>query len=214
MTLLTARALRQAWSNGALWQPVVFFLLVATLFPFAVGPDGELLRRTGGGVVIIAVVLAALLPMESLIRPDHADGTLDQLAVRGITSEVVALSCIVAHTLAMAVPVLLALVPAAGLLRLDTGQVATLAAAIALMTPGLASLTVTVAALTVQRRGGTALSALLVLPLAVPMLIFAAGALDPTGSARGALKLLAALSLVLFACGPLAAGAALRAARD
>ena len=79
-----ARDLRRAWGSGALWLPVVFFLLVATAFPFAVGPDAPLLARTGGGMLWVAALLAALLPIDRLIRPDKDAGVLDQLAVRGI----------------------------------------------------------------------------------------------------------------------------------
>ena len=63
--------------------PLVFFLLVATLFPFAVGPDGPLLARTGGGALWMAALLAALLPVDRLVEPDRAAGVLDQLALRG-----------------------------------------------------------------------------------------------------------------------------------
>src|SRR3546814_12131716 len=76
MTALIAlfwRDLRRAWGSGALWLPVVFFLLVATAFPFAVGPDAPLLARTGGGMVWVAALLAALLPIDRLVRPDRTE---------------------------------------------------------------------------------------------------------------------------------------------
>ena len=82
MTALIAlfwRGLRRAWGSGALWLPVLFFLLVATAFPFAVGPDAPLLRRAGGGMVWVAALLAALLPVDRLVRPDRDAGVLDQL---------------------------------------------------------------------------------------------------------------------------------------
>src|SRR3546814_4703164 len=85
MTALIAlfwRDLHRAWGSGALWLPVLFFLLVATAFPFAVGPDAPLLRRAGGGMVWVAALLAALLPIDRLVRPDKEAGVLDQLAVR------------------------------------------------------------------------------------------------------------------------------------
>ena len=89
MTALIAlfwRDLRRAWGSGALWLPVLFFLLVATAFPFAVGPDAPLLARTGGGMIWVAALLAALLPIDRLIRPDREAGVLDQLAVRAAFS--------------------------------------------------------------------------------------------------------------------------------
>ena len=87
MMALIARELRQALTGGAAALPVVFFLLVATLFPFAVGPDGPLLARTGGGALWMAALLAALLPVDRLVAPDQASGVLDQLALRGISEE-------------------------------------------------------------------------------------------------------------------------------
>ena len=79
------RELRRSWTSGGLMLPVAFFLLVAILFPFGVGPDARLLARIGGGVVWAAALLAALLPVERLVAPDAESGVLDQLAVRGLS---------------------------------------------------------------------------------------------------------------------------------
>ena len=215
MTALLAlfwRDLRRAWGSGALWLPVVFFLLVATAFPFAVGPDAPLLARTGGGMLWVAALLAALLPIDRLIRPDKDAGVLDQLAVRGIADEVVAAVKIAAHAIGFGLPLLIALLPAAALLAQDAARVATIAIGLAIAIPALASLAVLSAALTANLKGGNAIGGLLVLPLAVPLLIFGAGMLDPSG--RGAVKLLAATSLLLTVIGPFAAGAALRGLRE
>ncbi|MFC0102048.1 heme exporter protein CcmB [Sphingopyxis terrae] len=215
MTALLAlfwRDLRRAWGSGALWLPVVFFLLVATAFPFAVGPDAPLLARTGGGMLWVAALLAALLPIDRLIRPDKDAGVLDQLAVRGIADEVVAAVKIAAHAIGFGLPLLIALLPAAALLAQDAARVATIALGLAIAIPALASLAVLSAALTTNLKGGNAIGGLLVLPLAVPLLIFGAGMLDPSG--RGAVKLLAAASLLLTVIGPFAAGAALRGLRE
>ena len=206
------RDLRRAWGSGALWLPVVFFLLVATAFPFAVGPDAPLLARTGGGMLWVAALLAALLPIDRLIRPDKDAGVLDQLAVRGIADEVVAAIKIAAHAIGFGLPLLIALLPAAALLAQDAARVATIATGLAIAIPALASLAVLSAALTANLKGGNAIGGLLVLPLAVPLLIFGAGMLDPSG--RGAVKLLAAASLLLTVIGPFAAGAALRGLRE
>ncbi|WP_137752922.1 heme exporter protein CcmB [Sphingopyxis sp. L1A2A] len=215
MTTLLAlfwRDLRRAWGSGALWLPVLFFLLVATAFPFAVGPDAPLLRRAGGGMVWVAALLAALLPIDRLVRPDRDAGVLDQLAVRGIADEVIATVKIIAHAIAFGLPLMIALLPAAALLAQDAARVDVLAVGIAIAIPALASLAVLSAALTAGLKGGNAIGGLLVLPLAVPLLIFGAGMLDPSG--RGAMKLLAATSLLLTMIGPFAAGAAMRGLRE
>jgi len=215
MTMLIAlfwRDLRRAWGSGALWLPILFFLLVATAFPFAVGPDAPLLARTGGGMLWVAALLAALLPIDRLVRPDRDAGVLDQLAVRGVADEVIAAVKILAHAIGFGLPLLIALFPAAALLAQDAGRVETLATGLAIAIPALASLAVLSASLTAGLKGGNAIGGLLVLPLAVPLLIFGAGMLDPSG--RGAIKLLAAVSLLLTAIGPFAAGAALRGLRE
>lgn len=215
MTALIAlfwRDLRRAWGSGALWLPILFFLLVATAFPFAVGPDAPLLARTGGGMIWVAALLAALLPIDRLMRPDLDAGVLDQLAVRGMPDEVIAAVKISAHAIGFGLPLLIALLPAAALLAQDMARVEILAAGLAIAIPALASLAVLSAALTANLKGGSAIGGLLILPLAVPMLIFGAGMLDPSG--RGAMKLLGATSLLLTVIGPFAAGAALRGLRE
>ncbi|KGB58712.1 heme exporter protein CcmB [Sphingopyxis sp. SE2] len=215
MTALIAlfwRDLRRAWGSGALWLPVMFFLLVATAFPFAVGPDAPLLRRAGGGMVWVAALLAALLPIDRLVRPDREAGVLDQLAVRGFADELIAAVKIAAHAAGFGLPLMIALFPASALLAQDAERVGLLATGIAIAIPALASLAVLSASLTANHKGGSAIGGLLVLPLAVPMLIFGAGMLDPSG--RGAIKLLAAVSLLLTVIGPFAAGAAMRGLRE
>ena len=192
--------------------PVAFFLIAATLFPFAVGPDPKLLAKAGGGMLWLAALMAALLPIERLVAPDAEAGILDQLAVRGIADEAVAAARILAHWLGFGPPLMLAALPGAALLGLDGGTVARLEAGLAIGTPALAAIGVTVAALTTSLRGAGAVAGLMMMPLAVPLLIFGAGA---TGAdAGGALKLLAATALLLLAGAPFAAGAALRALRE
>jgi heme exporter protein B len=211
MLTLIRRDVAKAWLAGGAFLPVVFFLLVATLFAFAVGPDAQLLARTGGGVLWMAALLAALLPVDRLIEPDRMSGVLDQLAVRGHSDESVAAAKLLAHWLSFTPPLMLSALPAAALLRIDLDMLLRLEAGLALGTPALAALGLTVSALTAGLRGAGALGGLLMLPVAVPVLIFGAGALnDGSGSA---LKLLAAVSLLLTAGAPFAAGAALRASR-
>ncbi len=210
--ILVRRDLVRAFAGGGVVLPLVFFLLVATLFPFAIGPDAVLLGKVGGGVLWTAALLAALLPIERLIAPDQASGVLDQLAVRGLSEEEVAAAKIVAHWLGFGPPLMLATLPAAALLGVDGATLGRLEAGLALGTPGLAALSLATAALTAGLRGAGALAGLVMLPLAVPLLIFGAGALGPQGA--GAFKLLGACSLLLLAGAPFVAGAALRAGRE
>ncbi|HVF84162.1 MAG TPA: heme exporter protein CcmB [Sphingomicrobium sp.] len=208
---LIARDVRRALQGGA-WLPVIFFLLVATVVPFAIGPDARLLQRIGGGALWIAALTAALLPIERLVEPDRADGVLDQLSLRGVSGEEIAVAKIVAHWLTFGPPLLVAALPGAALLGLDGAALARTLMTLAIGTPGLAALAVTVASLTAGLRGSAALGGLLLLPLAVPLLIFGAAA---SGEGQGgALKLEAAVALFILVGAPFASGAALRALRN
>ena len=200
---LIARDLRRGFT-GAAWLPIAFFLLVATLIPFAIGPDARLLSRIGPGVLWIAALTAALLPIERLIEPDRADGVLDQLALHGLAEESVAFAKIVAHWLTFAPLLIIAAIPASALLATDGASLARTELALAIGTPGLASLAVAVAAVTAGLPRAGALAGLLLLPLAVPLLIF---------GAANALLLEGAVSLLLTAGAPFVAGAAIRASR-
>jgi heme exporter protein B len=212
LATLIARDLRLAYGGGNVTLPVVFFLLVATLYPFGVGPDGALLARTGGGVLWIGALLASILPIERLIAHDLDQGFLDQLAVREVGEEIVGVAKLVAHWLSFGPPLMLAAIPAAALLRLEGATLLRLEIGLLLGTPGLAALAVIIAAITASLRGAAALGGLLMLPLAIPILIFGAGSLDAFGS--GGLKLLAACSMLAVAAAPFAVGAAIRAARE
>lgn len=213
MMALTLRELRLAAAGGAALLPLVFFLLVATLFPFAVGPDGPLLARTGGGALWMAALLAALLPVDRLVEPDRAAGILDQLVLRGMSEEAIALAKLAGHWLSFGPPLMLAAVPAAALMKLPPEVLMRLELGLLVGTPGLAALTLGVGALTAGLRRSGALAGLLLLPLAVPLLIFGAGLIE-RGNQSGALQLLGAVSLLLVAGAPFVAGAAIRAARD
>ena len=213
MKALILRELRLAATGGNALLPLIFFLLVATLFPFAVGPDRPLLARTGGGALWMAALLAALLPVERLIEPDRTAGVLDQYAVRGMSEESVALAKLAGHWLSFGPPLMLAALPAAALMKLPEEVFWRLETGLLVGTPGLAALTLMVSALTAGLRGTGALAGLLMLPMAVPLLIFGAGLIERGGD-MGALKLLGAVSLLLAAAAPFAAGAAIRARRD
>jgi len=200
---LIARDVRRGFT-GAAWLPIAFFLLVATLVPFAIGPDAKLLARIGPGALWVAALTAALLPIERLIEPDRADGVLDQLAVRGLVEESVTFAKIVAHWLTFAPLLLIAAIPGSALLAMDGTALARTELALAIGTMGLAGLAVAVAAVTAGLPRAGSLAGLLLLPLAVPLLIF--------GTAEAYL-LEAAASLLLTAGAPFVAGAAMRAAR-
>jgi len=207
---IIARDVRRG-STGTAWIPIAFFLLVVALMPFAIGPDARLLQRIAGGALWIAALTAALQPIERLVEPDRADGVLDQLLVHGIADETVAAAKIVAHWLTFGPLMLIAAVPGAALLAMDGVSLTRAEIALAIGTPGLAALAVAIAAVTAGLPRAGSLAGLLLLPLAVPLLIFGAAASSGTGPA--ALLLEASVSLLLTAGAPFVAGAAFRAAR-
>lgn len=198
--------------RGATLLPVLFFIAVAMLYPFAVGPAPELLARTGGGVIWVAALLAAILPLDRLLAPDVERGFFDQLALRGIAEELVVAVRLIAHWLSFGPPLMLAALPASALLGIDPETLRTVELGLLAGTPGLAAIGLIIAALTVGLRGGAALAGLLLIPLAVPLLVFGAGALATGGQSGVALT--AAISLLLVALTPFAGGAAIRAARE
>jgi heme exporter protein B len=206
------RDLGRAYRGGGAWLPLAFLLLIAALFPFAVGPNATLLSQTGGGLLWIAALLASLLPIDRLIEPDRESGVIDQLVLRGLGEGTILLAKGIAHWLSFGPPLLIAALPAGALLKLEPEMLQLVIAGLVLGTPGLAALALLVAALTAGQRGSGALTGLLVLPLAVPLLIFGAGALQFGGAS--ALKLVAACSLLLCVIAPVAGGAAMRAGRD
>lgn len=207
---LIVRDIRRAIGGGA-WIPVSFFLVVAALVPFAVGPDPRLLERIAAGGLWIAALTAALLPIERLVEPDRADGTLDQLAIHGLSEEAVGTAKVAAHWLTFGPLLLVAALPGSFILGIALGALGRTLVALAVGTPGLAALAVMVAALTAGLPRAGALAGVLLLPLAVPLLIFGAAAAGDAAS--GALLLEAAISLLLVAASPFVVGAAIRASR-
>lgn len=199
--------------RGGTMLPILFFLAVAMLYPFAVGPNPTLLARTGGGVIWVAALLAAILPLDRLLAPDLEQGFFDQWALRGVAEEAVVAVRVLAHWLSFGPPLMLAALPAAALLGLEGEALRTVELGLLAGTPGLAAIGVIIAALTVTLRGGgAALAGLMLIPLAVPILIFGAGALSTGG--QGGIALTGAISLLLVAIAPFAGGAAIRAARE
>ncbi len=200
------------FTGGGAALPVVFFVAVAMLFPFAVGPDANILAKTGGGVVWIAALLAAILPLEKLVARDIELGFFDQLKLRGMAEEAMMAVRLAAHWLSFGPPLVLATFPAAALLRIEGESFTILLLGLLVGTPGLAAIGLMIAALTASLRAGAALSGLLLIPLALPILIFGAGALARQDQVS--LGFVGAISLGLVALAPFAAGAAIRAARE
>lgn len=207
---LLIRDLRRGLAGSA-WLPLAFFLLVAALVPFAIGPDAALLERIGAGTLWIAALTAALMPIERLVEPDRADGVLDQLILCGTSEESIALAKTIGHWLSFAPLLMLAALPGSALLHVGSVALSRLELSLLAGTPGLAALSVAIAAMVAGLPRAGALAGLLMFPLAIPLLIFAAAYCSDGSS--GALALEAAVSIALCALAPLAAGAAIRAGR-
>ncbi|WP_265528021.1 heme exporter protein CcmB [Sphingomicrobium marinum] len=210
MTALIIREVRRSL-GASTWMPIAFFLLVAALVPFGVGPDARLLAQIGGGVMWVAALLAAMLPVERLIEPDLADGTIDQLAIRGVSEEVIGLAKATGLWLSFGPLLLIAALPAAAMLGVDGPGLGRILLALAIGTPALASVAVAAAALTAGLPRGGMLASIVALPVTVPLLIFGAAATGLEGNA--ALKFELAVALLLAAGSPFVTGAAIRAAR-
>ena len=194
---------------GEWLMPLAFFLLVAMLLPFAIGPEPRLLARLAPGILWVGALLASLMPVSTLFALDSADGTLDQLLVRGVAAETLAFARMMALWVGFGAPLLVATPLAGLLLGMEGAVLLRLLPGLAAGALGLAALAVVAASVTLGARGGGGLVALLVVPLAIPLLLFGSRPMDP-----GALGLAMAAALVLAAIAPFAAGAALRASRS
>lgn len=210
MLALVRRDLALAWraSGGAL-TGLLFFLATVAVVPFAVGPDLPLLARIGPAIVWLGALLASLLGLDRLFTLDREDGSLDVLMGAPASLALMALAKIVAHWLATGLPLVVA-APVLGLMvNLDAGAALRTAATLLVGTPALAALGGVGAAVAVALPRGGLLVAVLVLPLAVPTLVFGVAAARGDG---GAMALLAATTLFALALAPPACAAALRAA--
>lgn len=194
-------------------NPLLFFILVTALFPLGVGADAALLRAIGPGIVWVAALLAAMLSLESLLKSDYEDGSLELLLMSPHPPSLLVLAKVLAHWLVSGLPLIL-IAPLLGLLLdLSGDAIEALLMTLALGTPVLSLIGTIGAALTVGlRRGGMILS-LLVLPLYIPVLIFSASAV--TAAAGGLpisahLSFLAALLALSASLSPAATAAALR----
>lgn len=208
------RDLRLAWRRrGDLLLPVLFFLLVASLFPLALGAEPQRLQTIAPGVIWVAALLAALLSLETLFREDFADGSLDQMLLSVGSLSALVGAKVFAHWLVSALPLLLLAPLLALLFQLPSAAWSVLIVSLLLGTPVLSLLGAVCVALTVGLRRGGFLLTLLVLPLYVPVLIFAGGSVAT--AAAGAtpvaqLYFLAALLVLATALAPFAIAAALR----
>jgi heme exporter protein B len=194
-------------------QPVVFFAMVTTLFPLAISPELGQLRELAGGILWVAALLAALLGLEFLFRADHADGTLEQMMISGQPLALLAIAKGAAHWTACGLPLVLASPLLAISLGVPGAALCTVVVSLALGTGILSALGAIGAALTLGLRRGSVLLSLLVLPLAMPALIFGARAIDMAihdEQATGPLLLLAAMLVLAVTLAPLAIAAALR----
>lgn len=193
--------------------PVAFFVVAASLFPLGVGPEPQTLRAMGPGIAWVGALLASMLSVQHLYAGDHADGSLDQMLLAPQPAVVVALAKCAAHWLIYGLP-LIVTAPVVGILfNLSWEALATLIASLLLGTPILSLLGSLGAALTLGLRSGAMLLILLVLPLAMPALIFGAGAVVAveTGiSPSGHFSLLGALLIATAIGAPIATAAALR----
>ena len=194
-------------------QPLVFFVIVTTLFPLATDPDMSALRKIAPGVVWVAAMLSSLLALESLFRPDVEDGTMEQWTLSGQPLAWLLLAKTAAHWLLSGLPlVVISPIVATGL-GLEFSAWPILIVSLLIGTVALSVIGAIGAALTVGVRRGNVLLALLVLPLAMPVLIFGARAVELAGNgetAAGPLYLLSALALVFVTLGPMAMAAAMR----
>lgn len=196
---------------------VLFFVLAAALFPFAVGPEPELLARLAPGVIWVSALLAVLLSLERLFLADFEDGSLDLLALAPLPLELTVLAKALAHWLTTGLPLIAAAPLLAVLYDMEPAGLPMLVLALLLGSPSLSLIGAIGAALTLGARRGGVLIPLLVLPLNVPVLIFGVAALEATLAgmpARPHLLLLGALLLVSLVLAPLAGAAALRQALE
>lgn len=196
---------------------LLFFVIVASLFPLGIGPEPDLLRKIAPGVLWVAALLATMLGLQRMFAADHADGTLEQMLLSPTPLALLVGGKNVAHWLVCGLPLVL-LAPLLGLqFDLDAGGLAVLTLGLLLGTPVLSLVGSIGAALTLGVRGGGVLLSLLVLPLYVPALIFGAGAVQAHVSGMGAgghLSLLAALLVLALFFAPWATTAALRIALE
>jgi heme exporter protein B len=197
---------------------LLFFLIVIAVVPFAAGPDTPLLARIAPAMIWIAALLATLLGLDRLFQADDDDGSLDTLLLSGMPAPIIVLAKALAHWLVTGLPLAVAAPLLGVMLALPGDRMLPLMATLLVGTPALTLLGCVGAAVTVGVRRGGLLLSVLILPLAIPILIFGVAAstaspIDPNGFAQPFLFLAAFALLLLVAC-PIAAAAALRLIRE
>jgi len=210
--------LRREWlvalRNPGQWvNPLLFFVVVVSLFPLGVGPSPSTLASIAPGVLWVSSLLAVLLSLGTLFDADYADGTLEQLVLSGQSLPLIVLAKVLMHWLLSGLPLLLVSPLLAVLLNLPVGAIPVLMLSLLLGTLALSLIGAIGAALTVGLNQSGVLLSLLVLPLSVPVLIFGSSAVAAAASdlgSSGQLMILAAVLLLALALAPLTAALALR----
>ena len=198
-------------------NPLVFFVIVVTLFRLGAGPGQHGVAALGPGVLWVAALLATLLGLDALFRADFEDGSLEQLLLSPAPLPLLVAAKVFAHWLTVGLPLLLLAPLLAGAIGLGSATLPVLLLSLALGGPVLSLVGAIGVALTVGLRRGGVLVALLVLPLYIPVLVFGAQAVSAAGAglpATGALYMLSALLALALVLSPLAAASALRISLD
>jgi heme exporter protein B len=218
MIRLLAREMRLSVRHGGdTIAALLFFVLVAALFPLAIGPAPETLGRIAPGIIWVSALLAALLPLDRLLGADLEDGSLDLLLLSGLPPAGIAAAKALAHWLVTGLPLLAAAAPLALMLRMPEEAIPALLAGLLPGTLALSLLGTAAAALVLGARRGGVLMPLLILPLAAPVLIFGVAAADAASGGMSPRPHLLLLGAFLAGTVPLAlgaAGAALRGAAE
>ncbi|MCL1148454.1 heme exporter protein CcmB [Shewanella sp. 10N.261.52.F9] len=199
--------------RGDIFNPLLFFVLVVTLFPLGIGPEPQVLTRVAPGIIWVAALLASMLSLERLFKADYADGSLEQMLLSPQPLPLMVLAKVLAHWILTGVPLILVAPLLAVLLHLDGNSYGALIATLALGTPVLSLLGAIGVALTVGLRKGGVLLSLLILPLYIPVLIFATSAIDAAGMNLpydGQLAIIGAMLVGSLTLAPFAIGASLR----
>ena len=199
--------------RAELMNPILFYVIVVTLFPLGVSPDKNFLSQLAPGVVWVVALLAALISMETIFRQDFDDGSVEQLFLSQYPPTVLILGKVVAHWLVTGLPMLVIVPIMASLLYIPSQAIPTLLITLLLGTPILSLIGAIGVALTAGLRGGGILLGLLILPLYIPVLIFATSAvgaaIDGLASS-GQIAILAAGLIVALLLAPLAISASLK----
>ena len=204
------RALRR---RSQLLHPLLFFLIITSLFPFAVGPESATLALIGPGIIWVAAVLSSTLSLEGIFRSDYEDGTLEQMVLSPHPLSVLMLAKITAHWLLSEAPLVLVAAPLGAMLGVPTKALGALVVTLLLGTPLLSLVGATASALTVGLRGGGLLLALIILPLYIPVLIFGTAATRNAAVGlpfSGQIIFLGGLAVMALTLAPLATAASLR----